>query len=278
MRAEHRTSSIQHQTITSRQHPLCKLVRSLHSVKGRKKEKLFVVEGGNGVAAALAARWPLVRVLVASDELGESWRELAKQQNIETVTVSEELLEYLSDAQTSPDVIALAKLPAAKLPTAKLPTTSSTRFDGLTLVLDGIGDPGNVGTLIRTADAVGAGSVICTQNSADAWNPKVVRSSAGSVFHLPPTQMETDELITTLQTENVPIVAAVARDGISCFEYSWPEKCALILGHETRGISPELEMTASARVTIPMFGRAESLNVANAGAVLMYAWRRKNGS
>ena len=254
--------------IASRQHPLCKLVRSLHSSKGRKKEKLFVVEGGNGVSAALGARWMLQRLIVSNDEIGDQWRALAARQNIEVATVSPEILEYLSDAQTAPDVIALAKLP----------TTSSTRCEGLTLIMDGIGDPGNVGTLIRTADAVGAGSVICTQNSADAWSPKIVRSSAGSVFHLPPAQLETDELIANLQREEVPIVAAVAHDGISCFEYSWPQKCALVLGHETRGISTEWENAASARVTIPMFGRAESLNVANAGAILMYAWRQKIGS
>lgn len=253
--------------ITSRQHPLCKLVRSLHLSKGRKKEKLFVVEGGNGVSAALGARWMLQRLIVSNDEIGDQWRELAERQNIEVQTVSHEILEYLSDAQTALDVIALAKLP----------TTSSTRFEGLTLIIDGIGDPGNVGTLIRTADAAGAIQVICTQNSADAWSPKVVRSSAGSVFHLPPTQLETDELIANLQREEVPIVAAVAHDGISCFEYPWPQKCALVLGHETRGISSELETAATTRVTIPMFGRAESLNVANAGAILMYAWRQKNG-
>ncbi len=251
-------------SITSRQHPLCKLVRSLHNSKGRKKEKLFVVEGGNGVSAALGARWMLQRLIVSDDEIGAEWRTLAARQNIEVATVSPEILEYLSDAQTAPDVIALAKLQ----------TTSSTRYDGLTLILDGIGDPGNVGTLIRTADAVGANGIVLTENSADAWSPKVVRASAGSVFHLPPTESEIAELLAKLQDENVPIIAAVAHDGEDCFHFSWPTKCALVLGHETRGVSAEIEAAATARVTIPMFGRAESLNVANAGAILMYAWRQ----
>ena len=267
MRPEPLTSNFQHPVITSRQHPLCKLVRSLHSSKGRRKENLFAVEGGNGVSAALGARWMLQRLIVCDDEIGDEWRQLAQRQNIEVQTVSPEILDYLSDAQTAPDVIALAKLPA----------TSSTRMDGLTLVLDGIGDPGNVGTLIRTADAVGATQVICLENCSDAWAPKVVRASAGSVFHLPPTQLEADELLTKMRDENVPIVAAFAHGGTSCFEYSWPTQCALVLGHETRGVSTELESAATARVTIPMFGRAESLNVANAGAVLMYAWRQKSG-
>jgi TrmH family RNA methyltransferase len=101
-------------TITSRQHPLCKLVRSLHSSKGRKQHKLFVVEGGNGVEAALRARWPLQRVIVPQSELGGSWRELAQSSGIETQTVSEELMEYLCDAETSTDVIALAEMPKSQ--------------------------------------------------------------------------------------------------------------------------------------------------------------------
>lgn len=250
--------------ITSRQHPLCKLVRSLHSSKGRKKENLFVVEGGNGVSAALGARWMLQRLIVSNDGISEEWRALAMRQNIEVATVSPEILEYLGDAQTAPDVIALAKLP----------TESSTRYEGLTLVLDGIGDPGNVGTLVRSADAIGANQIVLTLNSADAWSPKVVRSSAGSIFHLPPIETETDELLAKLQDENVPIIAAVAHDGVDCFRFSWPPKCALVLGHETRGISPEIEAIAAYHVTIPVFGKAESLNVASAGAVLLYAWRQ----
>ena len=253
--------------ITSRQHPLCKLVRSLHSVKGRKKEKLFVVEGGNGVAAALQARWTLQRLLVPNNELGEEWKMLARAADVETQVVDDEILEYLSEAQTSPDVIAIARMPIAD---------SSRAFSLFTLVLDGVGDPGNVGTLIRSADAVGASDVVLANGGADAWSPKVVRASAGSVFHLPPQSSTGNELVRDLRSQNVPIVAAVAHDGEDCFGFLWPPRCALVLGHETRGISEELEKAATARVTIPVFGKAESLNVASAGAVLLYAWRQNH--
>lgn len=252
--------------ITSRQHPLCKLVRSLHAVKGRKKENMFVVEGGNGVAAALQTRWPLQRLLLPNNEIGEEWKTLAQAANVETQRVDDEILEYLSEAQTSPDVIAIAKMPSPR----------DLQLSGLTLVLDELGDPGNVGTLIRTADAVGASEIVLTNGSADAWSPKVVRSSAGSVFHLPPQSSTGTELVGQLQRENVPLVVAVAHDGEDCFRFRWPSKCALVLGHETRGISPELEAAATARVTIPMFGEAESLNVASAGAILLYAWRQRS--
>jgi TrmH family RNA methyltransferase len=180
--------------------------------------------------------------------------------------VEGEVLESLSEAQNAPDVIAVAKMPAPR----------DLQLDSLTLVLDEIGDPGNVGTLIRTADAVGASEIVLTSGSADAWSPKVVRSSAGSVFHLPPQSSTRIELISLLKSQNVPIVAAVAHQGEDCFRFRWPSRCALVLGHETRGISPELEEAADSRVTIPMFGKAESLNVASAGAVLLYAWRQRS--
>jgi TrmH family RNA methyltransferase len=109
--------------------------------KGRKQHNLFLIEGGNGVTAALQARWPLQRLLLPPDELGAAWQELAQSAGVETQTVSEELLEYLSEAQTSPDVIAVAQMPIEH----------DLQLEGLTLVLDGIGDPGNIGTLVRSA-------------------------------------------------------------------------------------------------------------------------------
>jgi len=256
--------------ITSRQHPLCKLVRVLHDARGRRKHRLFVVEGGNAVTAALRARWPLQRLLLTPDDLEAGWDDLAESAGIETQAVAPEILEYLSEAQTAPEVIALAELPMKPAPD----------WDGpdLLLVLDGIGDPGNVGTLIRSADAAGAGGVVLTENSADAFGPKVVRASAGSLFSLPPLQWEEHrpEVVSErLRARDIPIVTAVAHGGEDCFSYAWPRRCALVLGHETRGVSPIFAATATSGVTIPIFGRAESLNVAAAGAVLLYAWRSR---
>lgn len=266
----HQTPTPKPQTplITSRQHPLCKLMRSLHSSKGRKQHNLFVVEGGNGVEAALRARWPLQRIIVPNNELGDSWRELAQNSDIETQTVAEELMEYLCDAETSTDVIALAEMPKSQ--------DFSLHPSSFILVLDGIGDPGNIGTLIRSACAAGATHVIATQGSADPYGPKAVRASAGGTFFLPPLVSTREDLIAVFKAQNIPLVVAVAHEGENCFSYRWPQNCALVLGHETRGISPELEAAATARVTIPMQGKVESLNVAAAGAVLLFAARYSN--
>jgi TrmH family RNA methyltransferase len=255
--------------ITSRQHPLSKLVRALHSSKGRREHKLFVIEGNNGVLAAIQAKWPVQQLIATPEDIVAQWQTHADA--IDLQPVSTELLEYLSDASTSPGVIAIAALPAA--PVVDWSTQS------VALVLDGINDPGNVGTLIRAADAAGASTVALTAGSADAFGPKAVRASAGSLFHLPILQQEKlapQDLIKLLNDHDIPIVIAAAHDGISCYEYSWPRRCALVLGHETRGVSRDFEAAATVRVTIPMFGQAESLNVATAGAVLLYAWRMQH--
>jgi RNA methyltransferase, TrmH family len=253
--------------ITSRQHPVCKLVRSLNNARERRQRGLFVAPGGNAVTAALGARWPLERLIVSPQDAQNGWQQIAERAGVPLVLADEAILEYIGDVPSAPDVLSIAKLPVRE---------AATLPDSLTLVLDGIGDPGNVGTLIRSADAAGAGAVITSQNSADAFGLKAVRASAGSLFHLPPLSIEDnapEALIHRLQRDAVPIVVAVAHDGQSCFDFRWPSRCALVLGHETRGVAPQWEDAANARVTIPMFGRAESLNVASAGAVLLYAWR-----
>jgi len=255
--------------ITSRQNPLCKIVRALHSPKGRREQNLFLAEGSNVVSAAIENRWPIRKLLCA--EAGVL-RLQEMNANLEIQMASPEILEYLSEAQTNPGVLAICELPA---PQAELD------FENLLLVLDGIGDPGNVGTLIRSSDAAGASGVLCAQNSADPFSPKAVRASAGSIFNAPPIVLENNspsEIIAALQARSTPLVIASGDGDASCFEYSWPEKFALVLGHETRGISEEFQNAASAKIKIPIYGKAESLNVASAGTVLLYAWRNSIGN
>ena len=253
-----------HPALASRQNPICKLVRSLHTPRGRREQGLFLAEGRNAVEAALAANWPIRKLLCTEDHLRD-WLKHDPELNVQTVTPA--ILEYLSEAQSNPGVLALCALPQQ---------TIELSFNGCLLVLDGIGDPGNIGTLIRSADATGAGAVLCTASSADPFSPKAIRSSAGSVLRLPPLQMTDNSpqtVVQQLQAQNIPIITADVRAEISCFEYQWPEKCALILGHETRGVSLHFASAATTQLKIPIYGHAESLNVAMAGTVMLYAWR-----
>lgn len=250
--------------IASRQNPLCKIVRALHSPKGRREHQLFLAEGDNAVEAAIENQWPIQKLLCAESRVLQ-WQK--RNSNLEIQIVEPTILEYLSEAQTNPGVLALCELPAPK---------SAFDFENLLLVLDGVGDPGNVGTLIRSSDACGTGGVLCAANSADPFSPKAVRASAGSVFHAPPIILQNGspgEIVAALGEQSTPIVIATGNGDVSCFDYQWPQKCALILGHETRGVSEEFHRTANAKIKIPIYGKAESLNVASAGAILLYAWR-----
>ena len=248
--------------ITSRQHPLIKLVRSLHSPKSRQESGCFVVEGRNGCEAALAAGWPLREILA---EVGdEVWHERARQAGIPVFEADAEILAYASDSTSSPGVLAVAELPPVKPLEFK---------SGATLVIDGVGDPGNVGTLIRAADAAGCAGVIVTTGSAGPWAPKVVRAAAGSLFRMVPQRAEAALVAQVLQERKIPVVIAAAHDGQNAFTMARPSDCAIIVGHETRGVSAELQSAATFNITIPVFGGAESLNAAMAGTVLLYAWR-----
>lgn len=260
------------QIISSRQHPLCKRVRALHSSKGRKAQREFLIEGGNGVAAALQARAKLSCILATPDRLGQQWSELATASGIETIWIEDELKAYLSEAQSAPDILAIAPIPTPQ---------TDWESNGLLLILDGIADPGNAGTLLRAADAAGADAVICTAGSVDYFAPKVVRSSAGSIFHFPHLDLsgkDAQTIVQVLAAHHIPIITAQAHKGRDCYQMPWPRRCALVLGHETRGISEEFELAASQHATIPLFGRAESLNVAMAGTLLMFAWRQNFGA
>jgi TrmH family RNA methyltransferase len=226
--------------------------------------------GSNAVTAALRASWPLERLIVTPADAANGWEETARRAGVPLTLADAELLAYLGDLPSMPEVLAIARLPEAGH--TPLPP------DGLTLVLDAIGDPGNIGTLIRSADAAGASSIVASENSSDPFGSKAVRASAGSVFHMPLMNWGDHSpaaLVLRLQREDMPVVIAAAHDGQSCFDYAWPARCAVVLGHESRGVASEWEAAASARVTIPMFGRAESLNVASAGGVLLYAWRMR---
>ena len=263
------------EVIRSRQHPLCKLVRALGSGKGRRQHRLFVAEGGNAVAAALGARWPLREMLLPDNDAARDWAELAASVGVPSRLLDEELFADLNEANSATEVLALAHLPPdnERDEIALSRVLASAAGSDFTLILDGLGDPNNVGALLRSADAAGVARVVATPQTADAFSPRAVRSSAGSVFHLPPFESEAENLIEVLRAQQIEIAVAVAHGGDDLFRVRWPRRVALVLGHETRGVSEELESAANLRITIPMFGRAESLNVAAAGAVLLYAWR-----
>ena len=256
--------------ITSRQHPFVKAIRRLDAARERRETGLFLLEGTNAVSTALELGWPLRNV--AFDPGHQGGAELARRisqgpSGVTQLEAGEDILAYATQIESSPGILAIAALP---------PETPEWTPSGLILVLDGVADPGNLGTLIRAADAAGASHVVVTAGSADPWQPKVVRASAGSLLRLPPLNWpdrSAAAIARELAAQGIPIVTAEAHNGTNCYACAWPHHVALVLGNERHGPSTAFANPA-ARVTIPVYGRAESLNVAMAGTLLLYAWRQ----
>lgn len=146
------------------------------------------------------------------------------------------------------------------------------------LVLDRLQDPGNLGTIIRTADAMGANGIICLEGTADIYSPKVVRSAMGSLFNIPiVTKISENNFLTTSKKYQLNLFAtALDSTAKASWNINYPKNCAIILGNEANGVSDFLLNTIDTKIYIPMHGNAESLNVANAASMIMYEYCRQN--
>jgi TrmH family RNA methyltransferase len=248
--------------ITSPQNPKLKLVRAL---QGRPKERqeagAFLAEGVRLIEEALAANWP-VRFALYSSGLSERGEALVARMNavgLDVDEVSGDLLQAASETGTSQGILAVLELNALPLPD----------YPDFILIPDQIHDPGNLGTLIRTAAAAGAQAVFLPSETADAFAPKVVRAGMGAHFRLPVHSMEWDEIEQVCKLAKLQVFLADMA-GRPCWETDFREPLALIVGGEAEGASQQARELADASVKIPMPGEAESLNAGVAGAVLMF--------
>ncbi len=253
--------------ISSNQNPKIKLVRAL---TGRPKERreagAFLAEGVRLVEDAFAANW-LFRFILYSDDLSERGNQLRKkieERGIEIEKVESSLLQSLSETETSQGIIAVLEL-------TNLPITNSPNF---ILIPDSIRDPGNLGTLLRSADAAGVQAILIPPETTDAFAPKVVRAGMGAHFRLPIHSMSWEEIQRVGESAKLKMYLA-DMDGQSCWETDFKSPLALIVGGEAEGASEEAKKLANAFVKIPMAGKTESLNAAVAGSVLMFEVMRQ---
>ena len=251
--------------ISSSQNPKIKLARALSGrPKERREAEAFLAEGVRLVEEAFAANWPFQFVLY-SNELSERGKKLIKKledKKIDVEKVENVLLQSLSETETSQGVIAI-------LDYSPLPIPQSPNF---ILIPDSIRDPGNLGTLLRTADAAGVQAVLIPPETTDAFAPKVLRAGMGAHFRLPILSMSWDEIREA--TKDLQVFLA-DMDGQSCWETDFHQPLALIVGSEAEGASEQARKLANVFVKIPMAGNVESLNAAVAGSVLMFEVMRQ---
>ncbi len=238
-----------------------KLVQSLRDKKHRQEQNLFVAEGAKIVPEVLASKIG-VKSLFATQEWIDTNHQLVNNLE-EYIVAGNEQLKQMSSLQTPPEVIAVCEIPKFDLP---------EKFDSLTLVLDTIQDPGNLGTIIRIADWYGIKHIICSFGCADLFNPKVIQASMGSFTRV--ELIYIDELATFLNWhKSVPVFGALL-NGQSIYEAQIPTPAFLLIGNEGSGISHSLIPLVTNPVTIPKRGNAESLNAAVATAIICDAWAR----
>jgi TrmH family RNA methyltransferase len=246
--------------ITSSQNPKLKLVRTLQGrAKERREAGMFVVEGVRLVEEAVKASWQFEFVLF-SDGLSERGKELVNSltaNQIELEEVSGDLLQNVSGTETPQGILAVLKLDS-------LPIPDSPTF---LLIPDQIRDPGNLGTLLRTAAATGAQAALLPPETTDAFAPKVLRAGMGAHFQLPIHSMMWHEIREHIKDMKIFLADM---NGRSCWKTDLRKSLALIIGGEAGGASEEAQKLATHRISIPMPGNVESLNAGVAGSVLMF--------
>lgn len=249
--------------ITSKQNAKMKLIRAL---QGRGKERreagAFLAEGVRLVEDALAADWPF-RFVLHNSQLSERGKLLIEKLaalNVDVEPVDDALLEAISETETTQGILAVLELP-----NIELSNIASLTF---LIIPDQIRDPGNLGTLLRSAAAAGAQGVVIPPETADAFSPKVVRAGMGAHFRMPVYSLGWDEIFTLAAGKSVFLADAAGQTAHWDADFRSP--LILIVGGEADGASKQARELADTLVNIPMPGKIESLNAAVAGAILMF--------
>lgn len=288
--------------LTSSQNPVVKEIRALRNKSGRNERGLYFIEGARFVAEALnefvvaaerpytdsgnmpvstsvnspASGMPDIKYVAVSDSFvsGDGYESIVKpclDRGVKVYSLTDRLFESVSDTMNPQGVLAVLGMKKERLEDAAL-------RDGILVILDGIRDPGNMGTIVRTADAAGCSGIIVTDGCVDLYNPKVLRSTMGSVFHLPVLHCgSTTEAVDICRRKGFLICASHMEGSVSIYDADLSGNVAVVIGSEAEGVCDEVLRNSDMLIRIPMTGRAESLNAAVAAAIIIYeAVRQKS--
>jgi RNA methyltransferase, TrmH family len=242
--------------IQSDKNPQVKQWKKLQTRKERDRSGTFLIEGFHLVEEALKEKEHVLEIILnEKTEMPNGW----DYGDTPVTMVTEEISRQLADTETTQGIFAVCRQPDQQLEGGKT-----------FLLIDSVQDPGNLGTMIRTADAAGIDAVIVGKGSVDIYNPKVLRSAQGSHFHLPVLGSELSEWIDRLNGEQIPVYGTALENGAVYTEASPNESFALLVGNEGSGVNKELLARTTQNLYIPIFGKSESLNVAVAAGILLY--------
>jgi RNA methyltransferase, TrmH family len=248
-----------------------RLIHALKSRRGREKHGLFLVEGVRVVEDLLASGIDLEFALVATS-LGDNARGQALRAALASAAavreVDERALAEVTDTETPQGVLAVARIPTRAVGDVTL------HEDSVVLVLDAVQDPGNVGTLVRSADAFRVAAVVALPGTADFWSSKVIRSATGAAFRMPLLSVN-DAVAWQWLTEHDVAICGADMNGIAVNALTLAGPLALVVGNEGGGLRDATRARLTQLVSIPMPGQTESLNVAVAASILLYEFTRR---
>ncbi len=247
--------------IESQANPLVKTLRRL--AHPRKREVQFLLEGKKLVDAALESGTEVETIVVSSSYGGVAQRNAGtpRIKNVRVVELDDALFRNVSTLESPEGILAIARRPSCAAPRS-----------GLIAVAAGIQEPGNLGAIVRVVEASGAAGLVVLKGSTDPFAPKAVRGSMGSVLRVPVC-----EVVDTSELDRFRKIALVPRGGRDYREIDWASPCAVVLGGESSGIDDKMLSRCDLKVSIPMHGEVESLNVATAAALVLYQATRRNG-
>ncbi|WAM32967.1 TrmH family RNA methyltransferase [Caldicellulosiruptor morganii] len=264
------------EVITSKENENVKRLRKLHEKKHREELKAFLVEGVKVVSEAIEYNLEKINLLVFSQEAVKKYNEFFNRcVNLfnsgkipRIVQVPERVFEHISTTTTPQGVLAECSFFDRQLDS----------LDGYkrVVVVDAVQDPGNLGTIIRCADAFGFDCIVTVDGTADVYNPKVVRSAMGSMFHLDIIrEVKKEELLDAFKKKGFYLYVTTPYADLDISEFCVDDRFAVVIGNESKGADKLFLENATRKVKIPMIGKAESLNAAIAAAIVLYELRKK---
>lgn len=249
--------------ITSKENEKFKKIKSLNQSKYRNKVKKYIAEGLRTVELCFQYGKKVDQVVV-SEHFYRANIDFLRKLDTKILCFSDKLFRDLSDTENPQGILGIVEMDTLDI--CDLDKENHKKI----IVLDRLQDPGNVGTIIRTADAMGFDLVAFTKGTVDIYNPKVVRSAMGSMFYMDLLKVEEEDLYRWLKENKYQIISTHLDASDYFDEIEYDDNCAIVMGNEANGINNFWEINSTKLVKIPMYGKAESLNVSVSASLMMY--------
>lgn len=254
--------------ITSASNPKIKQALAIKNKRAKYKGSAFIIEGPHLIEMALASGHQIKEAFFtsafSSKKEGQKILTQAFKITNELFEISEHIITKLTDTETPQGIIAIASYNPTTLDDIVFKSIP------LIVIVDSVQEPGNLGTIIRTSDAAGADAVIILKGTCDAFSQKAIRATAGSIFNIPVVYAETDKLLEWLKAKKISLAATSLDANKSIFNTDLKKSIAFVFGNEAHGIAAHMQKNSDLILKIPIFGKAESLNVASSAAICLY--------